>query len=504
MTNNLNYQIKTSAVYNLAKKTPLTYARKLSDQSKRSVWLKREDLQEVFSFKLRGAFNKISSLDPKQLDRGLIAASAGNHAQGVALSAHKLGVGATIVMPVTTPLIKVEAVRSYGANVVLYGDNFDQARQEAERLANQFGYTWIDPYDDLEVIAGQGTVGLEIIEQLDKSPEAIFVPVGGGGLLAGVASIVKELSPETKIIAVEAEDSACFELAFQSGKPVPLDQVGLFADGTAVKQIGDQTFDLARNLVDQTLTVTNDQISAAIKQIFYETRVVAEPAGALATAGLIKYLELGSKSESKAPLVAILSGANISFGRLRYITERTETGAGKELICAVEIPERPGSFREFVQAIGQHSITEFNYRYNHKDRANIFVGVAIDDPSEHQRIVDQLGDLGRKVVDLTDSEIAKDHLRYLVGGKSNPKIPEQIYKFIFPERPGALKEFLTTLGDDWNISLFHYRNHSAAFGKVLVGFQVEGHQTKYLEARLDQIGYSYQSVSDDPGCQIFL
>lgn len=499
MNSDLNHKIQTSSVYNIAKKTPLTFAKSVSKLYHHPVYLKREDLQDIFSFKIRGAFNKISSLDASQLDKGLIAASAGNHAQGVALSAAKLGARAVIVMPVTTPSIKIDAVRELGAEVVLSGDTFDQAKLEADRLVDLEGYILIHPYDDLEVIAGQGTVGLEIINQLPEKPEAIFVPVGGGGLLAGVASIVKSLSPKTKIIAVEAHDSASFNLAYRCGKPSKLDNVGLFADGTAVKEVGQKTFEIAKDLVDSAITVSNDQISAAIKEIFYETRTIAEPAGALAMAGLRQYLDQGFGIDPSAPMVAILSGANISFGRLNYITERTETGSNKEILCIVEIPEQPGSFKEFIGIIGQHPITEFSYRYADPETANIFVGVGIGSQDVHQEVIKQLSSSGKRVVDLTNSDLAKDHLRYLIGGKSVNALPESVYKIVFPERPGALMNFLDTLGDSWNISLFHYRNHFAAFGKVLIGFQINPDQISLLEARLDKIGYQYQSVSDDPG-----
>lgn len=501
-------RILQAQVYDVAQETPLEPARALSRRLDNQILLKREDLQPVFSFKLRGAYNKIVNLTEEQQARGVITASAGNHAQGVALAASRLGINAVIVMPKTTPEIKVSSVRSLGGNVVLHGDLFDDAYAHARHLESLEGYTFVPPYDDPYVIAGQGTIGMEILRQHTGPLEAVFIPVGGGGLIAGVSCYIKYLRPEVKIIGVEPEDSACLHAALAAGERVILDQVGLFADGVAVKQIGEETFRLARQFVDEVITVTTDEICAAVKDVFDDTRSICEPAGALSVAGLKKYVER-ERSTGKA-LMAIASGANVNFDRLRHIAERAELGERREAIFAVTIPEQPGSFLQFCDTLGKRSITEFNYRYAAADAAHVFVGIQTGGGmSEVAAVTDKLQQKGYAVTNLTDNEMAKLHIRHMVGGRGHCSdgngVPnEQLFRFEFPERPGALLQFLIKLGAKWNISLFHYRNHGAAYGRVLVGLQVPDNERDVLIQYFNELGYRYWDENDNPAYGLFL
>ncbi len=495
--------ILTSRVYDVAVETPLQAARQLSERLGNQILLKREDLQPVFSFKIRGAYNKMAQLSPQELARGVVTASAGNHAQGVALAARHLGIKATIVMPRTTPELKVQGVRARGGKAVLYGDAFPEALAHSLKLVEEKGFTYIHPYDDPMVIAGQGTVAMEILRQHQGRLDAIFVPVGGGGLVAGIAAYVKYLRPDIKVIGVEPDDSNCLQVALAAGERTVLGQVGLFADGVAVAQIGQYPFELCRHYVDEVITVSADEICAAIKDIYDDTRSITEPAGALAVAGIKKYIE--REKVSGQVLVAVDSGANINFDRLRYVAERAELGERREAIIAVTIPEQPGSFKNFCEALGKRQITEFNYRYNHGDEAQIFVGVQTHpelDP--RQALVASLQEKGFPVLDLTDNELAKLHLRHMVGGHAVGVADEVVLRFEFPERPGALCNFLDKLGGRWNISMFHYRNHGAADGRVVAGLQVPAAERHLLPAALEKIGYRYWDESDNPAYKLFL
>lgn len=502
MTQKYIEKILRAKVYDVSIESPLDYAPALSKRLNNQIYLKREDLQAVFSFKLRGAYNKIVYLGEQAKQRGVIAASAGNHAQGVALSAKKLGIKSLIVMPKTTPEIKVKSVRAWGAKVVLHGDSFDDAFLHAKKLEKEHKMTFIHPYDDPDVIAGQGTMAMEILRQKTDEINAIFVPVGGGGLIAGIAVYTKFVRPEIKIIGVEPDDSDCLNQALQANKRVTLKQVGLFADGVAVKQIGKEPFRLARKFVDEVITVNTDEICAAIKDIFEDTRSVAEPAGALALAGLKKYIERDTLSEQN--LIAIESGANINFDRLRYVAERTQVGEHREILLAVTIPEQPGSFLAFCKLLGKRSITEFNYRYFDAGSAQIFAGISSSgDEKDQAEIIKQLQSKGFSVTDMTQNELAKEHIRYMVGGHTPCAMSEVIYSLQFPERPGALLRFLTSLGSQWNISLFHYRNHGAAFGKVLIGVQIEKTEQAALQICFDALGFLYTEETNNPAYQLF-
>ena len=502
MTKKYIEKILTARVYDVAVETPLDLAKTLSKRQNNQVLLKREDLQSVFSFKLRGAYNRIYQLTKTKEVNGVVAASAGNHAQGVALAAKKMGIDATIVMPKTTPGIKIDAVKSYGAKTVLVGDNYDEACAYATKYASEKKLDFIHPYDDVDVIAGQGTIGLEIIRQHADFIDAIFVCVGGGGLIAGIGSIVKYLSPKTKIIGVEPADAACMTVAFEKNRRVVLDHVGIFADGVAVKQVGKETFRVAKQCVDKMITVTTDEICAAIKDIFDDTRSIAEPAGALAVAGLKKYVEQ-EKIEGKT-LVATVSGANMNFDRLRHVSERAEIGEQREALFAVTIPERPGSFKTFCQTIGKRGITEFNYRYSDDNDAQVFAGVQLRDGANERRdLIKRLKDKKYPVLDMTDNEMAKMHVRHLVGGRAEIQ-NEVLYRFEFPERPGALLDFLTSIGNRWNISLFHFRSHGDAFGRVLVGLQIPEVEHQQLRQYLDTLAYPYWEETDNPVYQLFL
>ena len=496
-------RILKARVYDVAVETPLEPGHRLSARLNNTVLFKREDLQPVFSFKLRGAYNKMALLSEAQRQQGVITASAGNHAQGVALAAHKLGISAVIVMPKTTPDIKVSSVRNLGGEVVLHGNAYDDAYAHARELAQREGRTFVHPYDDPDVIAGQGTVAMEILRHTDGDVDAIFVPVGGGGLIAGVSAYVKTLYPHIKVIGVEPEDAPCMHHALAAGERVILDQVGIFADGVAVRQAGEEPFRVARECVDEVMLVSTDEICAAIKDIFDDTRAITEPAGALAVAGIKKYVAR-EKLHGKT-LVAINSGANMNFDRLRHVSERAELGERREAIFAVTIPERPGSFRVFCETLGQRGITEFNYRYAQADQAHIFVGLKLNGgEAERLEVMAALQEKQYPVLDMTDNEMAKLHIRYMVGGRVAAIKDERLLRFEFPERPGALLRFLKKMGQNWNISMFHYRNHGAAYGRVLVGIQVEQADEKEFQKFLRDLGYTYFEESGNPAYQLFL
>ena len=497
-------RILNARVYDIARETPIHEASLMSSRLDNSVWLKREDLQPVFSFKLRGAYCKMSRLSEVQRKKGVVAASAGNHAQGVAMAAQQLQIKAIIVMPRTTPQIKVDAVRARGARVVLHGDSFDEAALQARNLEKDKGLTFVHPFDDPDVIAGQGTIGMEIVRQHQRPLDALFVPVGGGGLLAGVAAYVKYVWPHTRIIGVEPEDAACLQLALQRGRRDTLSEVGLFADGCAVAQIGKEPFRVIRDTVTEVITVSTDEMCAAIKDIFEDTRSIAEPAGALALAGLKKHVE--STGIQGQDLLAIVSGANTNFDRLRYISERTEIGEHREAVISVTVPERPGSFKKFCSSLGRRNITEFNYRYADTESAQVFVGLTVIPGGDD--LAGLLGELraqGYATEDLTDNEVAKLHIRHMVGGHAPDQLQdERVYRVEFPERPGALLKFLAGLGQRWNISMFHYRNHGAAYGRILVGIQVPRSERRAFEETLDGINFRYWEETSNPAYRLYL
>lgn len=494
VTNDIVREVLTSRVYDVALKTPLQRADALSLKLQTNVYLKREDLQPVHSFKIRGAYNKICRLTPAEQKKGVIAASAGNHAQGVALSAQKLGVSALIVMPRTTPSIKIDAVRSYGAEVVLEGDNYTEAAEACHKMVQTTGRVYIHPFDDPLVIAGQGTIGQEILAQAPDVTH-IFVPVGGGGLLAGIAHYVKAVRPDVRVVGVEPVDSAAMQKSLEKGQRIELKHVGIFADGVAVKQVGERTFAAAERLVDACVTVTTDQICSAIKDTFEATRSIVEPSGALALAGLKNY-ELQPTDHA----VAICSGANVTFERLQQVAERTLIGSGKEALVAVTLPERPGAFLEFCdQVVGKRSITEFSYRYRDAQTAHVLAGISVKDTEDKEKLIKHMKKNGFQHVDLSDDDITKEHIRHMIGG-SAPK-NEHVYHFEFPERPGALSEFLHTVGTEWNVSLFHYRSTASDVGKVLIGFQAKNQAA--LEYRLRATGFTFTSVQSSRARQIF-
>ena len=498
--------IETAArrVYDVAVRTSLDAAPVLSQRCGNTIYLKREDQQPVFSYKLRGAYNLMAGLGEQARQTGVIAASAGNHAQGVAYAARYLGIRTLIVMPVTTPRIKVDSVRRLGGEIILQGNTYDDAQARARELAAQHGYTLVPPYDHPQVIAGQATVGLELVQQWqEEPPRCVFVPVGGGGLIAGVALAVRRAWPDTRIIGVEPDEAPSLYEALHTGKPVRLPGIGIFADGAAVAQAGTAPFAVARDHVAEVLLVSIDEICAAVRDIFEDTRSVAEPAGALALAGLKQYVQReGLRDES---LIAVFSGANLNFDRLRHIAELAALGAHQEALLAVTIPERPGSFRAFCKALGDRQITEFNYRYATAGQAHVFAGILLErGDAERDQIVRELSRQGYPVQDLSDNELAKMHVRHAIGGRATQIADERLYRFEFPERAGALLQFLTLMGDRWNISLFHYRNHGAAYGRVMMGIQVPGSESADFVAFLDRLGLKYWPESDNPAYQLFL
>ena len=498
-------RIESSSVYDVAQITPITKANQLSRALKNEIYLKREDLQPVFSFKIRGAYNKLARLKKSGLDVPVIAASAGNHAQGVAYGAKSLGLKAFIVMPVTTPSIKVNSVRNFGGKVILYGDNFDEAFAHGVSIAKKEGYAFIHPYDDKDVIAGQGTVGMELIDQIQSGIDAVFVPVGGGGLLAGLGTYIKHMSPKTKIIGVEPEDAACLKLALDNNKRLSLKEVGLFADGVAVKQIGKETFSLIKEWIDDVVTVSVDEMCASVQDTFQETRTIAEPAGALALAGLKKYSQ--SRGLKNKTLVAINSGANLNFDRLGHIVERVQLGESKEVLLSVKIPEEKGSFRRFCTFLGKRSVSEFNYRAEESEEANIFVACRFNDKEGKGKLIKHLKNKGFSPKDLSRNEVAKLHIKHMVGGRAPKAVTERgeyIFRVEFPERPGALVGFLDKLSDKFNITLFHYRNQGSAYGRVLVGFESKEKNYSKLNKYLSDTGFRFWDETQNLAYKAFL
>lgn len=495
-------RILTARVYDVAQETPLEPAPNLSARLHNTLLLKREDMQSVFSFKLRGAYNKMAQLPPEQLRQGVVAASAGNHAQGVALGARKLGSRAIIVMPVTTPQVKVDAVRARGGMVVLHGNTYDDAYTHARELEAEKNLTFIHPFDDPTVIAGQGTIGMEILRQYQQPIHAIFVAIGGGGLIAGIGAYIKRLRPEIKLIGVEPVDADAMYQSLKAGQRVRLDQVGLFADGVAVREVGAETFHLCQEYVDEVIRVGTDDTCAAIKDVFEDTRSILEPAGALAIAGAKAYVEREQIQDQT--LIAVACGANMNFDRLRFVAERAELGERREAIFAVTIPEQRGSLRRFCDSIGNHNLTEFNYRIADNQAAHIFVGVQIQNRADAAKMVQTFESRGFKTLDLTDDELSKMHLRHMVGGKSPLAHDELLYRFEFPERPGALMRFVSSMSPNWNISLFHYRNNGADYGRIVVGIQVPPQEMADWQAFLDGLGYPYWDENQNPAYRLFL
>ncbi len=495
-------RILTARVYDVASETPLELARNLSRRIGNRLLLKREDVQPVFSFKIRGAYNKMVRLTREELERGVVAASAGNHAQGVALSAQHLGCRATIIMPTTTPHIKVDAVIRRGAEVVLTGDSYSDCYQHAIKVVAETGATFVHPYDDPDVIAGQGTVGMEILRQHPDRIDVIFVPIGGGGLISGIAAYVKRLRPDVKVIGVEPVDANAMYQSLQAGERVSLEQVGIFADGVAVKQVGEETFRLCQQLVDEVILVDTDAMCAAIKDVFEDTRSILEPSGALSVAGAKLWAQRHATRD--ATLVAVASGANMNFDRLRYVAEQAELGEEREAILAVSIPEKPGAYRQFCSLLGARNVTEFNYRYADDNVAQLFVGLAIQSRTEVSELISELAAHGLQALDLTANDIAKTHIRHLVGGRARHAKDERLFRFEFPERPGALMNFLNHMDGAWNISLFHYRNHGADYGRVLVGIQVPSADNESFTAFLQKLGYRYWDETNNPAYQLFL
>jgi threonine dehydratase len=495
-------RILTARVYDVAQETPLEFAPNLSARLNNRVLLKREDMQSVFSFKLRGAYNKMAKLSPDILAQGVIAASAGNHAQGVALGARRLGTTAIIVMPVTTPQVKIDAVKARGGEVILHGDTYDDAYVYARQLEAEKGLTFIHPFDDPDVIAGQGTIGMEILRQCQHPIHAIFVAIGGGGLISGIAAYIKRLRPEIKIIGVEPVDADAMSRSLEAGHRIKLSQVGLFADGVAVREVGAETFRLCQQYLDDIILVDTDDTCAAIKDVFEDTRSILEPAGALAIAAVKTYAEREQITDQT--LIAVACGANMNFDRLRFVAERAELGERREAIFAVNIPEKRGSLRKFCELIGKRNLTEFNYRIADQKEAHIFVGVQISGRRDAAQMVETFEANGFPTIDLTDNELTKMHLRHMVGGRSPLAHDELLYRFEFPERPGALMKFLNSMRPDWNISLFHYRNHGADYGRIVVGMQVPQDEMKDWQAFLDTLGYQYWDESQNPAYKLFL
>ncbi|NYT82338.1 threonine ammonia-lyase, biosynthetic [Alcaligenaceae bacterium] len=495
-------RILTSKVYDVAVETPLDFAPQVSARIHNNVYLKREDTQAVFSFKLRGAYNKMANLSPTELKRGVIAASAGNHAQGVAMSARRLGCRAVIVMPITTPQVKIDAVRGFGGEVVLAGESFSDAYEHAKELEKKEKLTFVHPFDDPDVIAGQGTIGMEILRQHPGPIDAIFVAIGGGGLIGGVSAYVKQLRPDIKVIGVQTFDSDAMARSVKAGRRVTLNDVGLFSDGTAVKQVGLETFKLAREFVDDYVHVDTDAICAAIKDVFQDTRSVLEPAGALALAGAKRYAAANKWKDKN--LVVIACGANMNFDRLRFVAERADVGEAREALFALTLPEKRGSFLKLCEAVGNRSVTEFNYRISDADQAHVYVGLQISSEAEIEKLAANFRKKGFPTLDLTSNEMAKTHLRYMVGGRSALADHEMLFRFEFPERPGALMKFLGAMSPDWNISLFHYRNQGDDYGRILVGIQVPPADKKAFKDFLDGLGYPYWNESDNPAYRLFL
>jgi threonine dehydratase len=495
-------RILTARVYDVAQETPLELATNLSARLQNRLLLKREDMQSVFSFKLRGAYNKMAQLPPEVLAQGVIAASAGNHAQGVALAAKRLGTQAIIVMPITTPTVKVDAVIARGGEVVLQGETYDDAYAYARELEASKGLTFIHPFDDPDVIAGQGTIGMELLRQCQQPIHAIFVAIGGGGLISGIAAYVKRLRPEIKIIGVEPVDADAMFQSLQTGERVRLAQVGLFADGVAVRQVGEETFRLCQQYVDEVMLVDTDATCAAIKDVFEDTRSILEPAGALAIAAAKAYVE--REQIQNQTLIAVACGANMNFDRLRFVAERAEVGEAREAIFAVTIPETPGSLRRFCDCLGKRNLTEFSYRIADNKIAHIFVGLQIANRADATAMAETFTTCGFEAIDLTDDELTKLHVRHMVGGRSPLAHNELLYRFEFPERPGALMKFVTSMSPDWNISLFHYRNHGADYGRIVVGTQVPPHEMSQWQAFLDTLGYQYWDESQNPAYKLFL
>lgn len=495
-------RILNARVYDVAEETPLDPAPVLSERLGNRVLLKREDLQPVFSFKVRGAYNKMVNLTEAQRSRGVIASSAGNHAQGVALAAQHLGCRAVIVMPETTPALKVDAVRARNAEVVLHGESYSEADGHARELAAEHGLSFVHPFDDPDVIAGQGTIAMEILRQQRGPLDAVFVAIGGGGLISGIAAYVKALRPDIRVVGVQTEDSDAMARSVEAGERVELNEVGLFSDGTAVKLVGEETFALTQAFVDEIIRVDTDAVCAAIKDVFTDTRAILEPAGALAVAGMKAYVARERLCDQT--FVAVACGANMNFDRLRFVSERAEIGEQREAVFAVTIPERPGSFRQFCELTGGRNVTEFNYRIGDRSAAHVFVGVQIGDTREAVDIADVFRGTGFDTIDLTHDELAKAHVRHLVGGRSELATNEVLYRFEFPERPGALMRFLTAMAPEWNISLFHYRNHGADYGRVLVGMQVPSDEQDRFETFLSSLGYRYWNETQNPVYELFL
>lgn len=495
-------RILTAKVYEAAKETSLDFAKLLSARIRNNIYLKREDTQQVFSFKIRGAYNKMANLTPKELIRGVITASAGNHAQGVAFSSKRLGCRAVIVMPTSTPQVKVDAVKRLGGEVVLAGTSYSDAYAHALELEKKEKLTFVHPFDDPYVIAGQGTIAMEILRQAPQKPHAIFCAIGGGGLIAGIAAYVKALDPSIKVIGVQTEDSCAMVKSIKAKRRVHLNDVGLFSDGTAVKQVGSETFKLCKEFVDDYITVNTDEICAALRDVFQDTRNILEPAGALSVAGAKKYAK--QKRWKNKDIIAVTSGANMNFDRLRFVAERAEVGENKEALFSVTIPEERGSFKQLCAAIGNRSVTEFNYRISDKTQAHVFVGIQISQAEDVPKIQASIEKCGFKVRNLTDDDLAKTHLRYMVGGRSDLAVHEELYHFEFPERPGALMRFLDSMSPEWNISLFHYRNMGGDSGHVLIGMQVPPSDKKAFKVFLDELGYPYTNESKNPAYQLFL